>query len=420
MSNIFANLDELTHTYDEIISKFSEVSEEDVDKKNELTEKAKELLEGATIDELRHIQEEFHTFPTVGWEPFECAEFPNKEYILLELSNLRYEFMKKFFMVGFIGYFNDRCDNLCKSTGGGNDEFTPEDVTVIKRFLNRVLNFNSKDYFKPAQDAITANDSDRLNIIVPQIPEKFVRQKPSVEQLGNITRFMDKYYEEIRCVTRMLYQDAPDIEDAVMVYGTFKSIEAVDKFKQKYAEKFYSTPITIEAREPICWAPFKKNVSNTTIYARDNPTISAIFEEQRKSKLLAEDMLKHRSKKSVNRLTEEQMKERQAYLDFIDEYNHKKKPTKKDLKKYEKTKQKLNELEYLMMPDDAVSVDLFVKKEDGTLEKRVFYTKCETNDEMLERWTQEGNELLEYVDAKKRKELEKMKQEQEKNETKDE
>lgn len=339
-----------------------------------------------------------------------------KKWYVLSLTNLRNIYMHKFFITGFIGFLNEASGQWITKEGTSSasdktDDFCPEGYYLptdearqhVKDFLNAVFAFDPNRHCKIAMDVIKKDDVERRIGEIVDIPKNLVEQIPSLNLFVNVSRYFERFYEGIRSVTKLLYNDVAHLEDAINVLGDFNSEEEAKEFCKVNSDKFTIPPVAVTNRVWTLYAPFNKNKDNTELYSKDCDIMKSILQKQHEDKILMDDFQKNRatkaSKKTINDLSEEDKEKLNTYKKFIDSCNVKgtHEITKEDLEKMEQHKKWMSDtLGEIMLPDDGIMVPI-MEIDGNKMNRKILYTKAESPAETANRLEKENPELYKLM-----------------------
>ena len=337
-----------------------------------------------------------------------------EKYYVAGLTNLRNMWNIKFHITSMIGFLNrvvdqyrvneklssasDQSDDHCE-----DNERLPTDEAKqhVRDFLQSVFGFNPDKHVDIAQDVIKSGDVERRIGVIDSIPKDMVAQVPSRNLIRNFERYMERFYEQLRMVTKLLYSDDPGLEDALIIYDSFQSKEQADEFCKTNSDKFIAPVLTLRHRLWTCHAPFSENKRNTTAYSKDCPIMYQLLEKQHKDDLLIQDFTRTKaakaSKRSMKDLSEEEKEKFKEYKRFVDGMKGATELTKESMNEIEEKKKWLAEKAAdLYCPEDGIIVPI-IELDGKQTKRKVLYTKAETQDETIARTKTDNPELYKIL-----------------------
>lgn len=206
------------------------------------------------------------------------------------------------------------------------------------------------------------------------------RIDPPADLYHHIGRYITNHYEQLREATTVLYAEKPDIEFAVMYYGTFKDEKSALEHRHKNESLFVSTVYTIENGGWTLMGPFKRNRERIDFYNKNTEVLKRMFEQHEQDSKVGKDMLKKRVTEAKRKNIIEAgpddpglSKYREA-LSTIEKYGAKPALTKEEREELQKA---IRTKENAEVPPDAIQVDVFRTTEDGNFTRDKFYTQAE-------------------------------------------
>ena len=331
-------------------------------------DEARNLLDLHKLTQLDKLQ-------SPEFAPDEYASRPD-QFTVLEVTNLRNEFAKKFYVHAIIAHLGVLASQ--------ND--MPEDhKQIVQNFLRAAWAFDPQKHLRSAYKVIQAHETDRLQ----SLEHTFAKEMegivpPALEQLQSLDRFIVRHYEDLRELTSVFYGEDPGFEDSVIVYDTFGSRDEAADFVNRYAQQFLGPPVVVQARRHTVLAPTRSNCERVRVISEDE-RVAALFQEQQNSKILARDILQNRveqSRKKYDALSaDEEFRSdakryaelRQMIKSFTGDDLHNEEASR-HMQEY---KQLRDKLEARMTPEGAVAVPCTVIGEDGKAVQKVLFTKHE-------------------------------------------
>lgn len=206
------------------------------------------------------------------------------------------------------------------------------------------------------------------------------RIDPPADLFHHIGRYINNHYEQLREATTVLYAEKPDIEFAIMYYGTFKDEKSAIDHKHKNESLFVSTVYTIENGGWTLMGPFKKNRERIDFYNKNTEVLKRMFEQHEQDGKVVEDMLKRRVRKakSDNIVAagpdDPGLSKYKEALGTVEKYGAKPALTKEEREELTKA---VRVKENAEVPENAIQVDVFRTDEDGKFSRDKFYTEAE-------------------------------------------
>ena len=206
------------------------------------------------------------------------------------------------------------------------------------------------------------------------------RVDPPADVFHHIGRYINNHYEQLREATTVLYAEKPDIEFAVMYYGTFKDEKSAIDHKHKNESLFVSTVYTIENGGWTLMGPFKKNRERIDFYNKNTEVLKRMFEQHEQDGKVVEDMLKRRVRKAkADNIVaagpdDPGLSKYKEALGTVEKYGAKPALTKEERDELNKA---IRVKENAEVPENAIQVDVFKTDESGNFSRDKFYTEAE-------------------------------------------
>jgi len=203
---------------------------------------------------------------------------------------------------------------------------------------------------------------------------------PPADLYHHIGRYINNHYEQLREATTVLYSEKPDIEFAVMYYGTFDSEKEATDHKHKNEALFVSTVYTIENGGWTLMGPFKRNRERIDFYNKNTEVLKRMFEQHEQDSKVAEDLVKKRVRKAkADNIAaagpdDPGLSKYKEALGTVEKYGTKPALTKEEREELHKA---IRVKENAEVPDNAVQVDVFKTDADGKFTRDKFYTEAE-------------------------------------------
>lgn len=206
------------------------------------------------------------------------------------------------------------------------------------------------------------------------------RIDPPADLFHHIGRYINNHFEQLREATTVLYAEKPDIEFAIMYYGTFRDEKSAIDHKHKNESLFASTVYTIENSGWTLMGPFKKNRERIDFYNKNTEVLKRMFEQHEQDGKVVEDMLKRRVRKAkadniaVAGPDDPGLTKYKDALGTVEKYGAKNVLTKEERDELNRA---IRVKENAEVPENAVQVDVFKTDDDGSFTRTKFYTEAE-------------------------------------------
>lgn len=122
---------------------------------------------------------------------------------------------------------------------------------------------------------------------------------PPQDTYHRINYYMDVNYEELRSAVEAIYDNKPDIEDAIIIYdiveGTSEEVEKKRKdFLRKHQDNFKSDVLTVTLGMWNLIASFKENRDKVDFYNKNTEIIARVMQRIEDDKKIGTELMKNR------------------------------------------------------------------------------------------------------------------------------
>lgn len=209
-------------------------------------------------------------------------------------------------------------------------------------------------------------------------------RQPPVELYHQFNRYFTNHYEQLRNVTRAVYNEKPDVEYAVIFYDCHKTPEAARDYRVSHEAQFRAEVLTIENSGVTLLGPFKENRERVDFYNKNTEVLKRMMEQLESDHKLGKDLMEKKVKAEKTKNVREMGPDAPglaAYAkanNIVQELGARKVLTQEDQETLAKATAIKEDFE---VPDEAIQVDMFYPKTDAEgntiLSKTKFYTQAE-------------------------------------------
>lgn len=212
---------------------------------------------------------------------------------------------------------------------------------------------------------------------------------PPVDVFHHFERYLSNHYEQMREVVNVLYNERPDIEFAIQVYGqSHHDEESAVHARKLIQDRVTANVMTLSNEGWYMLGPFKRNREAIDFYTNDTEILKRMAEQQESDARLGEDLMKKRVRRQKEKNIIEAGPDDPGLAKYKDAVVTVENLGAKEVLTPEE-KQELADAqlrkEMTEVPSDAIQVDIFKPKVDDEgnpigLVRDKFYTKAEKPD----------------------------------------
>ncbi len=207
---------------------------------------------------------------------------------------------------------------------------------------------------------------------------------PPANVFHHFDRYLTNHYEQLQEVVAALYNENPDFEFSVQVYGAFKTEAAAKEHRIRNAADFRAGVDTIENNGITLLGPFKENREKVSFYNKNTEIMQRMMEQSELDHKMGADIMgkkvKTEKKKNIAEAGPD-APELAAYskiMSSVASLGAKKVLSPEELKELNDAHEAAKRIkEDYEVPDDAIQCDVWAPTEDGKLSRRVFYSQAE-------------------------------------------
>ncbi len=207
---------------------------------------------------------------------------------------------------------------------------------------------------------------------------------PPADVYLHLNRYLSNHYEELREIVEHLYTEQPDLETAVVYYGTFDNEQAAAEYKLKHREEFKSDVLTLTKGTHLL-GPFKENRDRVDFYNKNTEIIKLMIENHEKEQMLAADIVQKKAKTQKAKNVIESGPDNPEIGKYISAMGTIDLLTNKDRALTKEEQEQLAAAKYTKeqceVPDNMIQVDVFTTNvnEEGQQQftRDKFYTQAE-------------------------------------------
>jgi hypothetical protein len=207
--------------------------------------------------------------------------------------------------------------------------------------------------------------------------------EPPANLYHQFDRYLSNHYEQIREITSCVYAERPDIEFAVIYYGSFPTAEDAREHRIQHAGEFRMEPITIENAGVTLLGPFKENRDRIDFYSKNTEIMKQMMDQVEKDHKLGKDIMekavKIQKKKNIKEAGPDApgIKEYIRCVNKVRELGAKDTMTKEERKEMEEAVSQAKVIkEDYEVPEDAIQTDVFYN-DGGKMRRKKLYTQAE-------------------------------------------
>lgn len=254
---------------------------------------------------------------------------------------------------------------------GAIKDQSDEEKKVISRFINRLFVFDSNEHEQEGKHEIV-DDPER------EEETKFVA--PPNDTFVRFDKYLSINHDNIRELTKNLYNVKPDLEHAMIVYDIVDNQAEAEKWIAKNGSVSKFDIISFNLNTWTLLGDFKQNRERIEYYNKHNQIIKKMLEQAEKDNVLGEDMLKKRVKTQKIKSTKVFGKDDdklKAYQDLagVKIENLEDGNVQVTTEALVDSKGTLHKTDEDGDPVDLVEVPIIEIKSDGTVEKSKFFTE---------------------------------------------
>lgn len=215
-----------------------------------------------------------------------------------------------------------------------------------------------------------------------------VKVSPSVNLFHQFGRYATNNYERLRDVTRVMYNEKPDLEFAAVVYSVHADEVSAREWKIKHESELRADVITISNGGITLLGPFKENRDRVDFYNKNTEVIKRMMEQVEADHKLGEDIMKKTARDKKKKNIEEAgpdapgLTAYHKHSNTVKELGAKKILTKAEQEQLAEAKAAADAIkEDYEVPDDCISYNVYTQHmKDGvveSLQKHTMYTAAE-------------------------------------------
>jgi len=193
-----------------------------------------------------------------------------------------------------------------------------QERAVIKRWLDSFFKFNPLNSLQSSFDrSMAKSDPERSKILstLDTAGNTAVVETP-VEVHSSLTHFYEINYEKLREATTLMYEEKPDIEVAVNVYGTFDTLDECSDFVQKNKTTVITNVLTVTNNKWNLIGPFKENRERMDFYNKNTQVLENMLKKREEDAKLGKDLLKNRIRKQKVKNVKQYGKDHPSFIKY--------------------------------------------------------------------------------------------------------
>jgi hypothetical protein len=258
-------------------------------------------------------------------------------------------------------------------------------TTINTTLLDNTLSLDDKQALLiRAQNKLTKINAEFMKISAPLSHADTVgalEMDPPADLYYHFDRYVQNHYEQLRDVCDAVYTDRPDIDNIIINYDSFESVDDAKEFVAQHDGEFKQEPLIIENNGITLLGPFKENKAKINYYNKNTQILKDMTEQVESDQKLGKDIIEKRVKDKKKRNIEENGADAEGLTSYretmsnIERLGGKKGLTQKEQEEYEELIRAKEDYE---VPDGAIQTDVFYTDDEGKMSKRKIYTQSET------------------------------------------
>jgi len=215
-----------------------------------------------------------------------------------------------------------------------------------------------------------------------------LKVNPPVDVFHQFERYLTNHYEQLRDITRALYNDKSDLEYCVIPYSAHKTPEAAREYRIQHERDFRGEVFAVESGAVNMIGPYKENRNRIDFYNKNTEILKKMGEQIEADHKLGGDLMGKKKTRAKKKNIEEagpDAPELAAYskvMNAVREMGAKPNMSLDEQRKYADAKREAETIkDSYEVPDDTIQVDMFFPATDAdgttTLKKTKFYTQAE-------------------------------------------
>lgn len=186
-----------------------------------------------------------------------------------------------------------------------------QERAVIKRWMDRTFKYDPRVHAKNSFNKQRASEDPERTLVTGQfatnVPEDFI---------SSFKHFMDINYEPIRDAVKYLYDEKPDLEVAINVYGVFDTLEECNDFVEKNKNKVMTDVLTLTNNKWNLVGPFKENRERMNFYNKNTQVLENMLKKREEDAKIGKELLRNRVRKKKVKNVRQYGKDHPSFLEY--------------------------------------------------------------------------------------------------------
>lgn len=236
-----------------------------------------------------------------------------------------------------------------------------ENAKLATNKKNSIKKVSKKDYEAKAEELDYTPNEDEKHML---------ENTPPHDTHVRLQRYMNEHHEVIQQCVKDIYDNSPDLDIAINIYGEFPSQAEADKFKQENMSQVIAGVHNVNSNRWALLGPYQENRERVDFYNKHTEVLKAMLDRRAEDEPTAVDIMKKHIKKKKKQNIKEAGPDSKVFKKWI-------KQNKPDIDKMggEHVNVSDNEDE---CGDDEVEVNVFTLNDGGRdMKIHKIYNKAE-------------------------------------------